>query len=123
MTIPPRPVPWAVEHRRAFLALVPPIAALVLLAPPGETTQIVLVGLVVGLVGIPHGALDLDVAETPWPLRRRALAAFAGAYVGLTLAVLALWLVAPGLALGAFLAYSALHFGTDWEGDVGPACG
>ena len=72
-------------------------------------------GLMLGLlaVGIPHGALDHLLAhrrlEAPWNL------AFIARYLAASLALLAVWLVAPGPALAFFLLYSAWHFG---QGDV-----
>jgi beta-carotene 15,15'-dioxygenase len=78
-----------------------------------------LVGLLVVLVvlvGLPHGALDPLVAwkqklwQTPAQLAR-----FLAIYLGLSGLTLALWLTLPGIALPAFLAYSAWHFSADWN--------
>lgn len=44
---------------------------------------------------------------------------FVAGYIALTIAVLALWNIAPSIALAAFLIYSALHFPDDWRADVG----
>ena len=80
------------------------------------TQQILLLAPVVALLGLPHGALDLPIAETLWPLNGwRGKLRFAVIYLGLTALVIAFWLAVPGLALCAFLTYSALHFAGDWQ--------
>ena len=56
------------------------------------------------------------LAISPW-----GMAAFVVAYVGLAAAVVALWLALPALALAAFLAMSASHFGGDWPRLARPA--
>ncbi len=67
------------------------------------------------VLGIPHGALDNEVARTAlrprfgrlwWPV-------FALPYLALSAAVLAAWHSVPLLALVAFLALSVLHFGAE----------
>ena len=81
-----------------------------------EAQQIVLLAPVVALLGLPHGALDLPIAEMLWPLKGwRGKVRFAVFYLGLTAVVIALWLTVPGLALCTFLAYSAWHFADDWQ--------
>ena len=85
------------------------------------TLQILLLAPLVAILGLPHGALDLPIAEALWPLDGwRGKLRFACCYLGLAAAVICLWLVAPGLALAAFLAYSALHFADDWQGAPEP---
>lgn len=71
------------------------------------------------LLGVPHGALDGEVAR---PLLRprfgRAwFAVFALPYLSLAAAVLVAWRLAPQATLAAFLAVSVLHFGSE---DAGP---
>jgi beta-carotene 15,15'-dioxygenase len=92
-----------------------------LVLPPDFTTQVVLLAVLVALVGLPHGALDLPIAEAVWPLAKwsRKLG-FVSTYIGITLAVIIAWYLAPWLALVAFLAYSAYHFSADWTGTSGP---
>ncbi len=86
-----------------------------------QTLQILLLAPLVAILGLPHGALDLPIAEALWPLDGwRGKLRFALCYLGLVAAVIGLWLVAPGLALLAFLAYSALHFADDWQGAAAP---
>lgn len=85
------------------------------------TLQILLLAPLVAILGLPHGALDLPIAEALWPLDGwRGKLRFALGYLGLAALVIGLWLVAPGLALLAFLAYSALHFADDWQGAPAP---
>ena len=87
----------------------------------GPTLQILLLAPLVAILGLPHGALDLPIAEVLWPLDGwRGKLRFVLGYLGLAAAVIGLWLVAPGLALLAFLAYSALHFADDWQGAPAP---
>ena len=67
------------------------------------------------VLGVPHGALDGEVAR---PLVRPHagrlwFVAFALPYLGLTAAVLLAWRVAPVPTLLAFLATSVWHFGTE----------
>jgi Brp/Blh family beta-carotene 15,15'-monooxygenase len=58
------------------------------------------------------------MAETLWPLRRRAdTARFFAAYLAVAAAVGALWALIPELGLAAFLGYSVLHFSGDWDGE------
>lgn len=106
-------------HATGFAAVVLIMAALFALQPPDMTAQIVGLVLLVAVLGLPHGALDLEVAKALWPLPDRwAVIAFGAAYLGLAGATLGLWLIAPGWSLAAFLAYSACHFADDWRRDL-----
>jgi len=101
-----------------FLAGLLVLAALNMVFAPAPLTQALLLAPAVALLGLPHGALDLPMARVLWPLTGAAdHMLFYGAYIGIAGAVAALWWLAPGLALIAFLAYSALHFSGDWEMD------
>jgi len=82
---------------------------------PDLAMQALILAPLVAVLGLPHGALDLPIAEALWPLTgwRRKLG-FAAAYLGLAGAVIALWLLAPGASLAMFLGYAALHFSGDW---------
>jgi Brp/Blh family beta-carotene 15,15'-monooxygenase len=78
-----------------------------------EVAELVLLGLAVFVLGTPHGALDGRLARD-WlrpTLGERWFLSFIAAYLALAGLTLALWLTAPVLALAAFLALAALHFG------------
>lgn len=80
---------------------------------------LILVSLVV-LAGLPHGALDPFVAQKAGFWQTGAgLARFLLLYLAMAALALGAWMVAPGLCLGLFLAYSAWHFAADWRGDLG----
>lgn len=77
--------------------------------------QIVLLAPLVAIFGLPHGALDLPIAQALWPLHTRsAKLQFFAIYIGMVCVVIALWTVFPGPALIAFLGYSIFHFSDDW---------
>lgn len=87
-------------------------------AVPGLWGQVLILAPAVALLGLPHGALDLPMAKALWPLDTTAdRAGFFAAYLALAAGVAALWMLAPGFALAAFLACSALHFSGDWAAD------
>jgi Brp/Blh family beta-carotene 15,15'-monooxygenase len=95
------------------------IGASLVLAPP-LMWQVIALAPLVALLGLPHGALDHRVAGALWPLRGlRDHLRFICLYLALAGFVLTFWLVWPGLALAAFLAYSALHFSDDWRCELG----
>ena len=109
-----------VQHRLMFAAIVPILLGISFAFQPPLLWQIIALGPLVALLGLPHGALDHSVATALWPLRTlRQHAVFVAVYIGLTIAVLALWIVVPSTALAAFLIYSALHFSDDWRADLG----
>ena len=70
---------------------------------------------VTAALGAPHGALDLVLAYRAglFDSYRQTLAFFA-TYLALAGLTALLWVTAPALALSAFLALSAWHFGADW---------
>lgn len=109
-----------VQHSLVFAAIVPVLLGISLMLEPPLIWQIIALGPLVAILGLPHGALDHRVATALWPLSTlRQHAMFIVGYIGLTIAVLALWIIAPSVALAAFLIYSALHFSDDWRADVG----
>lgn len=84
------------------------------LALDGPMLTLVAAGLML-VGGLPHGAFDIALATRAFNLGWTAALAVVGLYL-LVASVMALaWLVAPILALGVFLAMSALHFGEDWS--------
>lgn len=109
--------------RRLFVVATAGTLGLVAVADLTPAVQIALLTPLVAGLGVPHGALDIDMARALWPLERRAARlAFGLGYLAVAAAVLGLWLVAPAVALTAFLVYSAAHFAGDWrEALVWPA--
>jgi len=83
---------------------------------PDITVQLLMLVPAVAILGLPHGALDLPIAQSLWPLKGWwGHARFAGLYIGLALLLIGIWIAFPGLALCAFLIYSAVHFSGDWD--------
>lgn len=80
-----------------------------------STIQLVVLGSVIMLLGLPHGALD------PWIAQRIGLRntplqifIFTSVYLMLAALVVLLWLWFPALSLFIFLMISAWHFSGDW---------
>ncbi len=97
------------------------IGTVLLDVSPPVPLQVLLLTLLVVLVGLPHGALDPLVARKAHVWRTpTGLSLFLLAYVVLAAAVLGLWLILPGIALAAFLCYSAWHFSADWKATLPP---
>lgn len=88
---------------------------------PGFAVQLSILAPLVAILGLPHGALDLPIAETLWPLDGwRGKLRFLAIYLGLAASVIVVWMLIPGVALATFLAYSALHFSDDWSQEALP---
>ncbi|MBC7518453.1 MAG: Brp/Blh family beta-carotene 15,15'-dioxygenase [Microbacteriaceae bacterium] len=88
----------------------------VLLPPP--VVQLVILGVLVGVLGLPHGALDPLIARRAGLWRRPlGFLGFNLGYIALVAAVVAVWILAPGPSLGFFLLISGIHFGADWNAD------
>ncbi len=101
-------------------AAVVAVAAQIVL-DPGLGAQLALLAPLVAILGLPHGALDLPIAEALWPLDGwRGKLTFVAIYLGLVAAVILGWVLVPGLTLAAFLAYSVVHFSDDWAGAATP---
>jgi Brp/Blh family beta-carotene 15,15'-monooxygenase len=83
---------------------------------PSLTLQPMLLMTFVAIFGLPHGALDLPLAEALLPLEKgREKIWFIAVYLGFALLVIGIWIVFPGPSLLAFLIYSAFHFSGDWQ--------
>lgn len=79
------------KHRLMFAAIIPVLLGISLVFQPPLLWQIIALGPLVALLGLPHGALDHRVATALWPLSTlRQHAMFVAEYIGLTIAVLAL---------------------------------
>ncbi len=102
--------PLAVLPPELLVAL--PLAATALLAP-GPRQLAALAAII--LLGVPHGALDGEIARTLLRPRfgRLWFAAFSLPYLALSALVLLCWDVAPLATLAGFLALSTLHFGAE----------
>ena len=84
-----------------------------------ELTMIAAVAIVVA--GIPHGALDAEIAASHFGQNNRAgKTKIILGYVACVLAMIALWTVAPEFALISFLVISIVHFSQDWRGGADP---
>ena len=71
------------------------------------TVQLAFAAIAIGLVGMVHGASDLEIVEH----RRRPT--FLALYVSVLLVCLWWWIADPAIALPAFLLASAVHFGLE----------
>lgn len=81
--------------------------------------ELLAMGALVLLLGMPHGAFDVVVARRLFVVADlKGWTLFWLGYTGLSAAVVGLWLVAPSIFLCAFLIVSALHFGGDPEAGV-----
>ena len=113
------------EYRRIHTIVALPLiavllAVLALVGPMPIWVQLVLLGIGVASLGMPHGAMDHRVAEVCIKpqlnqnlggLAARWRSTFAIGYLGLAAVVLLGWATFPLVTLVAFLAYSAVHFG------------
>ena len=76
--------------------------------------ELLAAGTLLFLLGMPHGAFDVVFARKLFGVADlKGWALFSLFYVGLSAAVVGLWVVAPTLFLCAFLIFSAVHFGGD----------
>lgn len=66
------------------------------------------------LLGLPHGALDPEVARKAFAGRRYSTVVFYVSYLALVLIYWLLWNRYPTTGLVFFLLIAALHFGSDW---------
>jgi Brp/Blh family beta-carotene 15,15'-monooxygenase len=83
---------------------------------PSLEVQVIVLGVLAALLGLPHGALDpliarrLGLWRSPWGFVR-----FNALYIAAVVVVVLVWLVLPALSLVLFLLVSAMHFGSDWN--------
>ncbi len=106
------------QHQQALLFVLP-VAITGSLLLPGAGEQAFLILSLIVLLGLPHGALDLEVLRRgPRDGRLASTLAYAGLAAGALLA----FALAPRLTLCALLALSALHFGLE-DGSGGPSRG
>lgn len=109
-------------ERVLFLGSVAAVVSVAALAEvPSGAWSWVAVAAAVAALGLPHGALDARVARDAFGLDGRGVAGFAAMYLAAAGATALVWVAAPVLALAAFLAYAAFHFGQDWTARPGIA--
>ena len=101
-----------------LLLALPAFAATALL--PWQVGWTCAVGVIV-VLGVPHGALDVEIGRTLFRPRfsRAWFPIFALPYLALVALVLTAWRVAPELTLAAFLLASVWHFGSEDAGGGG----
>jgi beta-carotene 15,15'-dioxygenase len=76
---------------------------------------------VILFAGIPHGALDIEVAMKRFgKSSRRDKSVITLFYLGGAALMAVFWWMSPPVALVIFLAISVIHFGGDWNGRVDP---
>ncbi|MEM7622665.1 MAG: Brp/Blh family beta-carotene 15,15'-dioxygenase [Planctomycetota bacterium] len=90
-------------------------AAVWMLGPPSATVSAAIMVAAVALIGLPHGAYDVEVARRMLsrPLGRWWWALFGGAYVALAVLGLGLWVLLPASGLILLLIGGAAHWGVD----------
>lgn len=90
-------------------------ALLLMLEAPGAGAQAALMLMLVGALGLPHGAFDLELGRR-WLRPRLGWAwapAFGGVYLAGAAAGAAFWSAAPVAGLGALLILGVVHWGLD----------
>ncbi|MGF1526755.1 MAG: Brp/Blh family beta-carotene 15,15'-dioxygenase [Candidatus Competibacterales bacterium] len=122
-TPPPLAVPPSLDtlyghHATGFAIATAVVIAAALFWPTHlAAATLPLLGAMVALVGVPHGALDHYAGRLLWGKGKGGWWNV-GFFVGYGLfaaAIIACWLAVPGVTLGVFLLASVLHFG---EGDA-----
>jgi beta-carotene 15,15'-dioxygenase len=99
---------------RMFCGLALALAIVSLVGARLEPHHEVLAAAALLLLGMPHGAFDVVIARRLFsPADFKGWTLFSVFYVGLSAAVVGLWVLAPTPFLCAFLIVSALHFGGD----------
>lgn len=83
------------------------------------TTQLALLGIVIVLLGLPHGALDPWIAESIGIQNTRTqVFLLVVSYLTIAVLVVCVWYWRPMLSLLLFLAISAWHFSGDWKNHI-----
>lgn len=83
--------------------------AFILIGSNNSTAQIVLFGIILLSIGIPHGAIDHLTSQPKQT--KKSLTKFLLIYLGLIGLYIGLWFFAAKLAILFFLVFSAYHFG------------
>jgi hypothetical protein len=92
---------------RSTLIVLGSAIAVMVMQQLGQASSPLVLGLAIGLLGIPHGALDHHMMGVQGGRRSTDLLG----YIASTVLVMAVWWLSPSLMLGLFLLNSAWHFG------------
>ncbi|WP_185201196.1 Brp/Blh family beta-carotene 15,15'-dioxygenase [Glaciihabitans sp. INWT7] len=104
----------------SVLALVSILAIALRLPAAPLPVQAAVLGLLVAILGLPHGALDPLIARRAGLWRTPlGFAGFNLGYIAIVVVVVVVWLIAPAASLVGFLLVSGIHFGADWNGGRG----
>lgn len=106
---------WLVGSATLALALI-----IAILGPPSDVLAAVIMITAVALIGLPHGAYDLEVARRIFAPRlgRWWWVCFGAGYLAFAFVALGLWAIAPLIALAILLIGGAAHWGLDDLEDV-----
>ena len=78
--------------------------------------QLIILGLLLAITGLPHGAVDPAIARQAGLWRGTSgLFKFSIGYLALSVAVTGLWFILPEFFVVPMLAFSAWHFSGDWQ--------
>jgi Brp/Blh family beta-carotene 15,15'-monooxygenase len=101
---------------RSTLIVLGSAIAVMVMQQLGQASSPLVLGLAIGLLGIPHGALDHHMMGVQGGRRSTDLLG----YIASTVLVMAVWWLSPSLMLGLFLLNSAWHFGDCDVPNTGP---
>jgi Brp/Blh family beta-carotene 15,15'-monooxygenase len=101
---------------RSTLIVLGSAIAVMVMQQLGQASSPLVLGLAIGLLGIPHGALDHHMMGVQGGRRSTDLLG----YIASTVLVMAVWWLSPSLMLGLFLLNSAWHFGDCDVPNAGP---
>ncbi len=103
------------RHGQLFIGVAFVAAVTGILVPRmSPSAELLLIGALIVLTGVPHGALDTVFARTRYDLTSwQRWMGFALVYCGVASSVVLLWLYSPTLFLIGFLILSGAHFSGD----------
>lgn len=89
-------------------------------APLSEPRPTAIFCLLLLLIGLPHGALDIERLKQAHGAGWSQVVGLFALYLGLAAVMLTLWLLSPVLAMGLFLLTAVMHFAEDWPAMAAP---
>jgi beta-carotene 15,15'-dioxygenase len=103
-----------------FCGLAVPLTVAVLsLHKLNQQTELIILGVLIVILGVPHGALDTIFAKQLYNINTlKGWVSFLTLYVVLAAAVVSLWQITPVLFLISFLIISLFHFSGDPVADT-----